>query len=326
MPGEILMKFWSYLDFDTVQKTCTRVSKSWLGMIRSSKLSWEMKLRDTRPGLLGVTDFNAILSQWEDLRELHFSSEEDFAQFRFSLNSKKSLEKIVIPSMIEFRTKWTSNGFPHLNVQTITKYWIDPKHLSTPLDEIKNVIELKIRGSVIHEEFAMRQNGDCDFTYLEKLEFSGTFMPYDERSSVNFVPMLSRFKELKNLETGHFFLGIYIDCLLDILRFLGDMKNLKISVCFEVLNGFHSVGEEATKEIFIKALEIVREKFPFPDSRILKLEIREKDSRILKLEIRENRWSNTKIGWKIYGESGAIARLILPDGSLYVLRDSEDEN
>ena len=307
MPGEILMKFWSYLDFDTVQKICTRVSKSWLEMIRSSNLSWKMKLRDTRLGLLGVTDFNAILSQWEDLRELHFSSEEDFAKFRFSLNSKKSLEKIVIPSMIEFRTDWPSNGML-FNVLTITKYWINPKHLWTL--EIKNVIELKIRGSIIHEEFAMRQNGDCDFTYLEKLEFSGTFMPYDERSSVNFVPMLSRFKELKNLETGHFFLGIYIDCLLDILHFLGDMKNLKISVCIDT-NG-RGLGEEATKEIFIKALKIVREKFPFPDSRILKLEILD--------------YFPDFNGWKIYGESGAIARLIQPDGSLYVLRDSEDEN
>ena len=134
-------------------------------------------------------------------------------------------------------------------------------------------------------------------------------MPYDERSSVNFVPMLSRFKELKNLETDH--LVIYFDYLLDILRFLGDMKNLKISVCFKVVNG---LGEEATKEIFIKALEIVRKKFPFPDSRILKL------------EILEARCSKTKIGWKIYGESGAITRLILPDGSQYVLHDSEDEN
>ena len=99
---EILIEIWSYFDFDTLQKTCTRVSKSWLGMIRNSKLSWKMKLRDTRPGQLGVTDFNAILSQWQDLRELHFSSEQDFAKFRLSLNSNKPepLEKIVIPSMI----------------------------------------------------------------------------------------------------------------------------------------------------------------------------------------------------------------------------------
>ena len=289
------MEFWSYLDFNTVQKICTRVSKSWLEMIRSSNLSWKMKLRDTRPGLLGVTDFNAILSQWEDLRELHFSSEEDFAKFRFSLNSKKSLEKIVIPSMIEFRTDWPSNGFPQFNFLTITKYWIDPKHLSTPLDEIKNVIELKIRYSVIHEEFAMRQNGDCDFTYLEKIEFYGVYrvMPYDERSSVNFVPMLSRFKELKNLETGHSV--IYIDYLLDILRFLGDMKNLKISVCFYVKS---DLDEEATKDIFRKALEIAREKFPFPDARILMLEIHEHPS------------SKSQIGWAIFKSSDGIKCII----------------
>ena len=33
------------------------------------------------------------------------------------------------------------------------------------------------------------------------------------------------------------------------------------------------LDEEATKDIFSKALEILREKFPFPDARILNLEI-----------------------------------------------------
>ena len=175
MPEEVLIEIWSHLDFDTLQKTCTRVSNSWLGMIRNSKLSWKMKLRDTRLGLLGVTDFNAILSQWEDLRELHFSSEQDFAKFRLSLNSNKPepLEKIVIPSMIEFETEWTINDVVHFSVARVTKYWIDPKHLLAPLDEIKNVINLtmRLRGPVFPEEFAMRQN-DCDFTNLENLEIS----------------------------------------------------------------------------------------------------------------------------------------------------------
>ena len=103
-PEEIFMKIWSYLDFETVQKTCTRVSKSWLGMIRSSKLSWKMKLRATRD-MLVVEDFNAMLLQWQDLREIHLSSECDFAKFRLSLSSCKTLEKIVVSSWIEIHIK-----------------------------------------------------------------------------------------------------------------------------------------------------------------------------------------------------------------------------
>ena len=107
LPEEIWIMIWKYLDFKNLQKVCTQVSKSWLEMIRSSKLSWEMKLRDTfvGPDMLEVEDFNAMLSQWKDLRELQFSSEQDFAKFRLSLNSKKSLKKVVIWSRIEFDTK-----------------------------------------------------------------------------------------------------------------------------------------------------------------------------------------------------------------------------
>ena len=103
-PEEIWIMIWSYIDFKTLQKICTCVSKSWLEMIRSSKLSWQMKLRDTfvGPDMLGVEDFNAMLSHWNDLRVIHFSSEQEFHR---SLNCKKSLKKVVIPSQIEFDTK-----------------------------------------------------------------------------------------------------------------------------------------------------------------------------------------------------------------------------
>ena len=44
LPEKCLIQILSYLDFKTVQKVCTLVSKSWLELIRSSKLSREMKL------------------------------------------------------------------------------------------------------------------------------------------------------------------------------------------------------------------------------------------------------------------------------------------
>ena len=130
-----------------------------------------MKLRDTSvcPDMLGVEDFNAMLSQWNDLRELHFSSEQDFAKFRLSLNSKKSLKKVVIPSRIRIEFDTKSPYFDHpYRYSAVTMYWIDPKHLLTPADEIKNVMKLQIDVKGIPEEFAMRQN-DWDFKNLESL-------------------------------------------------------------------------------------------------------------------------------------------------------------
>ena len=45
MPEEILIRIWSFLDFDTLQKICVLVSKSWFDKIRNSmKLSGEFYL------------------------------------------------------------------------------------------------------------------------------------------------------------------------------------------------------------------------------------------------------------------------------------------
>jgi hypothetical protein len=294
-PKEIWIMIWSYIDFKTLQKICTRVSKSWLEMIRSSKLSWEMKLRDTfvGPDMLEVEDFNAMLSQWKELREIHFSSEQDFAKFRLSLNSKKSLKKVVILSRFGFDTKGPYVDHPLRGLVSI--YWVDPKHLLTPADEIENVMQLQIDVKGIPEEFAMRQE-DRDFTNLETLQICENNDEGLSSKNVgeNVVPFLLRFKELKKLVIG--LLEIHIDYLLDILRFLGNMKTLTISVTLAVI---HELNEEATKDIFNKALEIVNKKFPFPDVRIVReLKIFENDGYLL----------GQPIYSIIYGECGAKLR------------------
>ena len=106
LPEEIWIMIWKYLDFKTLQKVCTQVSKSWLEMIRSSKLSWEIKLRYTRNCLedLEVSDFNAMLLHWKELRVIHFSSQDDFDKFRSSLKSHNIVGKVVISSVPK-RTK-----------------------------------------------------------------------------------------------------------------------------------------------------------------------------------------------------------------------------
>ena len=137
LPEEVLIQIWPYLDFKTIQRSCTRVSKSWLEMIRNSKLSWEMKLRNTfyypdvfsaSKEMLGPKDFNEMLLHWNSLRLLQFSSEKDFAKFHMCLNSHKSLEKIVIPNGPSFDTKVSNSdriwGW-------VTEYWIDPSALCT---------------------------------------------------------------------------------------------------------------------------------------------------------------------------------------------------
>ena len=168
-PEEVWILIWSYLDFKTIQKTCTQVSKSWLEMIRSSKLSWEMKLQHRfsffKLDILEVEDFNDILDHWKNLRAIHFKSELEFAKFQLSLKSQKSLKKIVISSgPILYNTE-----SPFGRLGDVTKYWIDPEHLLGPTDAIKNVIAMEMDWVDFCEEFDMRQN-DWDLTNLETLK------------------------------------------------------------------------------------------------------------------------------------------------------------
>ena len=82
---------------------------------------------------------------------------------------------------------------------------------------------------------------------------------------------LFKFKHLKKLIIS---IEIHIDFLLDMLCFLGNTENLKISASFEVLS-VNDLDEKETKDIFKGAFEIIDEKFPHPCSRLLDLKITE---------------------------------------------------
>ena len=97
---------------------------------------------------------------------------------------------------------------------------------------------------------------------------------------------------LKKLEISH--VRIEINELLDVLHFLGNTKNVKISASLEVMS---DLDEEETEDIFNQALEIVRENFPFPD-------------RILDLNIYESMNSIN------YGEKGATLTTTDPDSEM----------
>ena len=313
LPEEVWILIWSKLDFNIVQKICSRVSKSWLKMIRSSKLSWEMKLQIIEykddMDVIALRDFNSILFHWNNLRVLHFSSEPEFARYRLSLslNSHESLEKIVIPArqglLCRRETNFGCTTFTSWAV--VTKYWIDPRHILNP-DIVKNVITLKIYLDRLPDDIAMIQN-DCDLTNLEILEIC----EYEEskRFQIPNIKLLSKLSNLKVLVTC---LEIHIDRLPHIAHFLGNTNNQKISGTVEVRGDY---SEEDTKEIFNEALKILREKFPFPDRRVLDFKIFEKE------ELYD---SHPKFSIA-YGESGATL-ITSEDNSDYEYENSDSMN
>ena len=213
-------------------------------------------------------------------------------------------KKIVIPArqglLCRRETNFGCTTFTSWGV--VTKYWIDPRHILNP-DVVKNVITLKIYLDRLPEDFDMRQS-DCDLTNLEILEIC----EYEEskRFQIPNIKLLSKLSNLKVLVTC---LEIHIDRLPHIASFLGNTNNLKISGTVKVRS---DIDEEETREFFNEALKILREKFPFPDRRILDLKIFEKE---------EYFDSHPKFSIT-YGESGATL-ITSEDNSDYEYENSD---
>ena len=74
-PTEVWIKIWDFIDFHTLQKKCTIVSKSWFEVIRNTPtLSGEMELKKTiekEDGTLETLNadgIDSILSHWPMLK------------------------------------------------------------------------------------------------------------------------------------------------------------------------------------------------------------------------------------------------------------------
>ena len=111
LPKEMWIEIWSNLDFHTLQKICTLVSKDWKKYIRgSTRLSSEgiyLNLdsrRDTLPNgfeLLKEVDINAVLASWPKLKTLHVSNLDSISRHGIHLienddSHTSSLEKIIV--------------------------------------------------------------------------------------------------------------------------------------------------------------------------------------------------------------------------------------
>ena len=95
LPLEVWEQIWSYLDFDTCQKICIQVSKTWFFGIRcSSKLSNELKINRR----LSNEQVNSTLANWPKLLNLQwhwYGSYIDLSQIEH-LRKIIELKKIMI--------------------------------------------------------------------------------------------------------------------------------------------------------------------------------------------------------------------------------------
>ena len=189
LPQEVWILIWSFLDFKTLQKICIRVSKSWMEMIRSSKLSWEVKFRRPNcPELIyihgkdEVEFFNTmIITHWNNLRVIHFR-DTPCDKIRLCLKSHQSLERVVVENHWPGQTVGQKMNQAYLKISysdcivwgAVTKFWVDPRLMTItdredlPTDIVKNVIKLKIfvEGKRLPDELAARKGAFCLASFL----------------------------------------------------------------------------------------------------------------------------------------------------------------
>ena len=276
-PTEVWILTWSFLDFNTVQKKCTLVSKEWLNRIRNStRLSGEMILRLKN---LNVKDINDALSRWPKLKVLHLSDcncnyrscncngsrlsklvshwekSNKFGlnteMFGVNLTNNELLRKIIVPKSMPFVElgDWGK----------VFKVWFDPKNW-TPAN-LENVNNLRIYLDHIPRKLEMMQIGQV-LVNVEELYITGKRGPTrDAKFESLFISSLGNlllgFKKLKEV-----LIVVSVD-MTDFLKFLNAIANLKNVKCWLNVCTVHGHLEKRYVErVFKKGFKIVENTFP----------------------------------------------------------------
>jgi len=148
-PTEVWIKIWDFIDFHTLQKKCTIVSKSWFEVIRNTPtLSGEMELKKTiekEDGTLETLNadgIDSILSHWPMLKVLYAPGYETkniqntILTKKVNLKAHTLLERIIAKPDSQFfkgMGKWGE----------AKKIWLNPKNIQAPL-KLEGIISLAI--------------------------------------------------------------------------------------------------------------------------------------------------------------------------------------
>ena len=252
LPVEVWIHTWSFLDFNTRQKICTLVSKTWLNQIRNSSiLSGEMKIfRSYSKKFEEFDNADAVLSRWKKLKVLHVTHEKEIQQFG-NFSEHKLLEKIVVWDKYSPENKLKSEELGSWGV--VTKSWFNPKQPLSP-PTLKNVVAIEIYLDKTPPNFEIEKTAE----QMKNLEDLKIKYKYYLRSIL--MPEIgfnySSFKNLKTVDFSHHHCPI--EGLIATLNYMVGL-NLKFSGSIDVRGqGYH--GQQA--RIFEEAVTIMNKDFP----------------------------------------------------------------
>jgi len=243
-PREVWIKIWSHLDFETLQKTCTLVSKTWFDEIRdSTNLSGKMTLK--RSWNLDMRNLNAILAHWKKLKELFVASEKTSTEFGFGidLTSHSLLRKIILTKRINLRELIGGNW------ATTSQVWFDPSQFWTPFT-LEKVYGVEICVHHIPENYGMERIGEV-MPNIETLYLLG----FD-------LELVLSCRKLKNLDIRlRRNATININNLVSTLNLIEKVNNVPKLYVFISVDAHHLTSSQ-TFSIFVKSLRIIDTKFP----------------------------------------------------------------
>ena len=231
LPMEVWHEIWSYIDFDTLQKKCTVVSKIWGQEIRNSPfLSGEMRLKrsmvheDYRYERLNCDGINAILSHWLKLKTIHFSGYHDIYQAediksdilkkKINLDEHKLLKRIVVePSSMYLKELGDGS-------EIVKKIIIDPKNIQASF-QLDNVLCLHLD----HGSFQQMEDIGPMMKNLESLSIDNPMLIID-------LDWISTLENLKTLEISCAKYDIkFSDSQFESVKKATKLKMLQLSSC-----------------------------------------------------------------------------------------------
>ena len=276
LPTEVLIHIWSFLDFNTCQRKCTRVSKEWLYKIRNStRLSGEMMMRLEKQN---VKDINNALSRWPKLKVLYLS-DCDCNYRSCNCNGsqlcklvsywQKSKKFILTTDMLGInltehallRKVVVQKSMPLVELGDwgkATKVWFDPKNwIPANLANVKNLI---IYVDFLPKYFEMVQIGKL-LMNVEELFITEKNSRVGVKLDSEFIVGLKRFiLGFKNLAEVLIVLEVDITDFLDLLRSIASVKGVKfwLHVCI----GHNHMEEKYVEGVFEEGFKIVENTFP----------------------------------------------------------------
>ena len=266
LPVEVWIHTWSFLDFNTRQKICTLVSKTWLNQIRNSSiLSGEMKIfRSHKKKFEEFDNADAVLSRWKKLKVLHVTHEIEIQNFG-NFSEHKLLEKIVVWNEYSPGNKLKSEKLGSWGV--VTKSWFDPKQSLNPAT-LENVVAIEIDLNKTPPNFEMEKTAQR-MKNLEDLKIKLYHGPESHRPNYTHGPSFRQlhpreiisyigfnYSSFKNLKIVDFDISLCpIRDLIATLNYMAGL-NFKFSGSISVSGS----GEQA--RIFEEAVTIMNKDFP----------------------------------------------------------------